>query len=70
VTSGEDAFKAALEFRAGQQDASTALEALKADVCPEAYDAPVVAAAGMGFAQPNDIVDKDVYGNHAPDREL
>jgi hypothetical protein len=46
----EDGFEAFVEVTAGEEDAALAALADEADVCAEADDDPVGAAAGVFFA--------------------
>jgi hypothetical protein len=44
------------KLASGQKYPPPALQAFQTDVCPQPHDAPIVAAAGMGFTQPEHIV--------------
>jgi hypothetical protein len=60
---GDVGFGALFDFAAGEEDAPAAGEADEADVGAEADDAPVVAAAGVGLAQAEDVVEAEVLGH-------
>jgi hypothetical protein len=62
---GDDGFGAFFEFAAGEEDTPAAGEADEADVGAEADDAPLVAAAGMRFAEAEDVVEAEVLRGHA-----
>lgn len=57
---GDVGLGALLELAAGEKHAPVAVEADEADVGAEADDAPVVAAAGVGLAQAQDIIEAEV----------
>jgi hypothetical protein len=53
----DEFFEAALEHGTLEEDAAAAAEAAQTDVGAEARDLPVVAAAGVGFAQADDVAE-------------
>src|SRR5574340_1014290 len=65
-TSGDDRFQPVPQFAAGEQNPAVAAKAFQPDVRPEANDAPVIAAAGMRFTHPQDILQAQLW-QHAAD---
>ena len=61
---GDGGLGALFDLAAGEEDAPAAGEADEADVGAEADDTPFVAAAGVGLAEAEDVVEAEVLHGH------